>query len=503
MTKISTPDQIYSTLFEAVQASHIFGDSKSFVDASPKFDPAVILRSFEEKNQEEGFDLEAFVDSNFKLPDNEKECLESDKRRPVRQHIELLWDVLTRTADTEDPNSSLIALPRPYIVPGGRFREIYYWDSYFTMLGLAASGRVDLVENMVANFAYLIDQIGFVPNGNRTYFCSRSQPPLFSLMVELLAEKKRDPSVIQFFLPQLVMEHEFWLSGSDTLDKDKTITRRVIAKDGGYLNRYWDDSDMPRQESHAEDLELAKSTDREAAELFRDVRAACESGWDFSSRWLEDDRSMASIRTTKIVPVDLNAMLYQLESVLARGFMQAGNAQQASFFESCAEHRKELIQTVFFDDESGYFGDVLLPDLKPSGKLTLATVFPLFFDLATPEQAKRVAKIIHREFLRPGGWVTSLNNSGQQWDAPNGWAPLQWVVYIGLRNYGYVKEAETGAKRWVKNNLSVYRSSGKLLEKYNVEKIGSVARGGEYAVQDGFGWTNGVLLGFLDELGME
>ena len=99
--------------------------------------------------------------------------------------------------------------------------------------------------------------------------------------------------------------------------------------------------------------------------------------------------------------------------------------------------------------------------------------------------------------------ITTFNNSEQQWDAPNGWAPLQWVVYIGLRNYGYIKEAKAGPKCWVKNNLRVYRSSGKLLEKYNVEKIGIIAKEGEYSMQDGFGWTNGVLLGFLDELGME
>ena len=191
------PDQIYPKLFEAVQTSHIFEDSKTFVDATPKFDPAVILKSFIEQRQEDGFELASFLESNFKLRSIEEDVVESGKKRPVREYIELLWDILTRAKDTADQNSSLVALPRPYIVPGGRFQEIYYWDSYFTMLGLAASGRVELIENMVANFAYLIDQIGFIPNGNRTYFCTRSQPPLFALMVELLATVKQDQHIFQ------------------------------------------------------------------------------------------------------------------------------------------------------------------------------------------------------------------------------------------------------------------------------------------------------------------
>ena len=144
--------------------------------------------------------------------------------------------------------------------------------------------------------------------------------------------------------------------------------------------------------------------------------------------------------------------------------------------------------------------DLWLPDLRPGETHSLAAAFPLFFNLATPEQASRVTDKLQTEFLKPGGWVTTLNNSGQQWDAPNGWAPLQWIVYVGMRNYGFSDEAREGARRWVENNTSVYQSTGRLLEKYNVEEIGLFAEGGEYTVQDGFGWTNGVLLSFLSEL---
>jgi len=141
--------------------------------------------------------------------------------------------------------------------------------------------------------------------------------------------------------------------------------------------------------------------------------------------------------------------------------------------------------------------------LQPTGTLSLAAAFPLFFNLATPDQASRVAARIHTEFLKPGGWVMTLNKSGQQWDAPNGWAPLQWIVFTGLRNYGFADEADLGAQRWVENNLNIYSQTGRLLEKYDVEHVGVLPTGGEYAVQDGFGWTNAVLLKFMNHLGLE
>ena len=503
MSQIRGPDEIYGDLFEVVQTRHIFPDSKTFVDATPISDVSGIMRAFANLDRDDPEQIEAFVNEYFSLPSDHDDVAEISEISPVRVRIAQLWDILAREADRVDPNSSLIELPRPYIVPGGRFREIYYWDTYFTMLGLAVSGHDDLIQNMVDNFAFLIDRVGFIPNGNRTYYCTRSQPPFFVLMVELLAKVKQDPGIWAMYLTQLEKEYDFWMSGSEELGDDLTAHRRVVAVHDGYLNRYWDDSDLPRQESHAEDVELAKHCDREASGLYRDIRSACESGWDFSTRWLADPQSLESIRASQVVPVDLNAIMYKLESSMAHAFKDLGNAEQANVFADRADNRKQLMQSLFFDDKVGFFVDLLLPDLKPSGTLSLAAAFPLFFELATPGQAKRVANKIHGDFLKPGGWVSTLTDSGQQWDAPNGWAPLQWMVYKGLRNYGFDHEAEEGATRWVKNNQAVYRSTGKLLEKYNVEEIGMFAEGGEYAVQDGFGWTNGVLLSLMNELGIE
>lgn len=503
MPHVKGPDEVYGDLFEVVQNGHIFPDSKTFVDATPNADVAAILQAFESLDRNDRIKVKAFVEEYFSIPATRDDVSEITDLPIARDRIEQLWNILAREADDVDPNSSLIGLPKPYIVPGGRFREVYYWDSYFTMLGLAESGRIDVIQNMVDNFAYLIDCVGSIPNGNRTYYCTRSQPPLFVLMVELLATHKQDTSIWMSYISHLEKEYDFWMAGLENLDSDLSAERRVVFANSGYLNRYWDDSDLPRQESHAEDVQLSANCDRDPAGLYRDVRSACESGWDFSTRWFADHKSLDTIRTSKIVPVDLNAIMYKLESSLAGAMREAGERERAEFFGHRALQRKQSIQELFFDSDEDFFVDLLLPDLTSTGSLTLAAAYPLFFGLATEEQAARVAERINEEFLKPGGWVTTLEDSGQQWDAPNGWAPLQWIVYRGLKRYGFDREANDGARRWVDNNLAVYRSNGRLLEKYNVEEVGLFAEGGEYEVQDGFGWTNGVLLSLMNDLDIE
>lgn len=495
-----SPDRVYAELFEAVQSTHLLGDSKTFVDAVAKTEPSAIMSAFRAARDQPGFDLLAFVRAHFELPPTGLGAASDPAGLPVEDRIEQLWDLLTRGPDEPVAYSSCIPLPNRYVVPGGRFREVYYWDSYFTMLGLAESGRVSLIRDMVENFAYLIDEVGFIPNGNRTYYCSRSQPPFFALMVELLAEVSSDEAGCARFLPHLKREYAFWMAGADSLRADNPAQRRVVMSPGGLLNRYWDDVAIPRQESYAEDIELAASVSRDAAQLYRDLRAAAESGWDFSSRWFEDRHSPKTIRTTKISPVDLNSLLYNLEATLARICETAGNKAEARAFEVRAEDRKILLQSLFFDEASGMFMDLSLPDFKVTGTLSLAAAYPLFFGIATEEQAERVAQCIHRDFLKAGGWVTSNFDTGQQWDGPNGWAPLQWITYCGLERYGYHDQAQAGANRWIENNIAIYWKHGRLLEKYNVVSSGLAGTGGEYEVQDGFGWTNAVLLRLMRKL---
>jgi alpha,alpha-trehalase len=492
-------DQLFGPLFEAVQMSGIFPDSKTFVDCIPKHSPDEILGAYQKECSKNSFDLQTFVNQHFKKPTPPTTNFKADSSRPIEDHINLLWDVLKRDADEAVPGSSLIPLPHPYIVPGGRFGEIYYWDSYFTMLGLQAAGRTDMIRHMVDNFSFLIKTIGFVPNGNRTYFLGRSQPPFYSLMVSLLAEELGDDSLVQY-LPYLEREYNFWMDSYEDLTAENPATLRVVRiEDGVFLNRYWDNRPMPREESWREDVELAHASGREPAQLYRDLRAGCESGWDFSTRWFRDGRSLATIRTTEILPVDLNALLYHHEQTLARAHQLAGNDNEHRFFEKRAANRLAALSGLCWDAREGWFQDFDFIIKRRTGIASLATMFPLFFNMANSEQAYRTANFVEMNLLRSGGVVTTPNRSGQQWDAPNGWAPLQWVTITGLRNYGFDLPAEMIRSRWIDLNQKVYLNTGKMMEKYNVEDLSLSAGGGEYPVQDGFGWSNGVLLKLLSE----
>src|SRR5213076_3286394 len=222
-------------LFQDVQLSGIFADSKTFVDAGPLLAPAEMADRYASARGLAGFSLQRFVEQNFELPRPVGEGFHADPARTMEDHIRALWPVLTRRPDTADARSSLIPLPQPYVVPGGRFREVYYWDSYFTMLGLVASGRTDLVRSMLDNFAYLIRAVGHIPNGNRTYYLSRSQPPFFGAMIGLYATAT-DTTQALAYLDALELEHAFWMDGAERLAPGEAYARVVRLPDGSLLN---------------------------------------------------------------------------------------------------------------------------------------------------------------------------------------------------------------------------------------------------------------------------
>lgn len=496
VAEVDTPSHLYGQLFEDVQMQRVFPDGKTFVDALPNDAPATIVQRYEEERGRAGFDLSAFVHRNFTVPRPSGSAYSSNPSEDVCSHIDNLWRVLERGPDnvTRGTYSSLLPLPRRYVVPGGRFDEVYYWDSYFTMLGLEESGRHDLVTSMVENFASLVDRYGHIPNGNRSYFLSRSQPPFFASMVELIVASSPDAATTYAAsLPALRKEYAFWMEGADTLEPGRAHRRVVRLNDGTLLNRYWDDRDSPREESYREDVETARASNRPAAEVYRDLRAAAESGWDFSSRWLADGKTLASINTTALVPVDLNSLLFHFETILAKAYTASHKPEKAAELSARAALRKAAIRRYLWDPGKGIFTDYLWREGKPTGRVTAASLYPLFFGVATPAQADRVAKVVRARLLKQGGLVTTTIQSGQQWDAPNGWAPMQWIAIEGLRDYGKRALAQTIARRWISRVFTAYRSTGKLVEKYNVVDPLFVAGGGEYPSQDGFGWTNGVL----------
>ncbi|MDP9042293.1 MAG: alpha,alpha-trehalase TreF [Bacteroidota bacterium] len=499
-----TPDKIYGDLFIEVQMQHVFPDGKTFVDCIPKKKPADIVYDYGIQKGP-NFNLKKFVEDNFEIPQPVQVNYKSDTTEDVITHIKKLWAVLKRNPDKEVEGSSLLPLPNPYIVPGGRFREVYYWDSYFTMLGLKESGETKTIRDMVNNFGFLIQTYGHIPNGNRTYYLGRSQPPFFSCMVELLAGIQGD-SIYQHFLPVLEMEYAFWMDGADKLKAGDAYRRVVRMKNGDLLNRYWDDSMVPRQESWREDYLTAEKSERNKIEMYKHLRASAESGIDFSSRWFLDNRKITTIQTTDVLPVDLNSLMYHLEWTIARARQINGDDAGARLFREKAKLRSRLIDKYFWNEKMSYFTDYQFKTLSQLKNITPAGLYPFCFINEKPDYmsllGKKVAGVLESRLLKDGGFVTTEYNTGEQWDAPNGWAPLEWMMIWGLDRCGQKNLAALAAKRWIKLNIHVYKNTGKLMEKYNVTDVNKEAGGGEYGGQDGFGWTNGVLLKLISMYGM-
>lgn len=420
------PIQDEGPLFEAVQKAEIYKDSKFFVDCVPKKDRAEIMRAFENAR-----DLKTLTEECFDTP------------WQIEDYIEMMWAFLTRPMVAKSGEDTLLSLPNPHVVPGGRFREAYYWDSYFTCLGL--KNKPDIIKGMADNFAHLIETYGHIPNGNRTYYLSRSQAPYFSHLITLTEHPTP-------YLPALQKEYTYWMREH----------RQALG-----LTHYWDELDTPRPESYREDVHSKES--------FRDIRASCESGWDFSSRWMKEKR----FYTTHILPVDLNCLLYHMEYTLGL---------------NAAEERAKKINQLMWDHELGFYVDYDIDDQTRRPNLTLAACYPLFVGIASQEQADSVASILEKQFLKPGGLITSVEKSGEQWDAPNGWAPLQWVAIAGLKKYGHNRLADIIGSRFTDLVEEEFKKHGKIMEKYNVESTSSRPLDGEYEVQEGFGWTNGVWL---------
>ena len=486
------PDELFGDLFRRIQMERVFADGKTFVDMVPKASVTEIMDAFATDKDKPGFNLKVFTEKYFAPPMQPESGWSSDGTRSITEHINALWPILTRKAGADEGAAgSLIPLPNDYVVPGGRFREVYYWDSYFTLLGLQTAGKQKLVRDMVENFAYLIREVGHIPNGNRTYYLTRSQPPFFALMVQVLAEMEGG-EVYKEFMKELVAEHEFWMDGKDEVGPTIIAKNHVVwMPNGSLLNRYYDAGDRPRAESYREDVLAIRESGRDSQTVARHLRSGAESGWDYSARWFADGENISSIITTDIVPPDLNSLLWKLEQIISTEHSDMGEQQR---FAAMAKARAAAMDKYLYDGKTNFYQDYNWTTGEFTDFLTLAGVYPLFVGLADIRHAAAVGDVIAEKFLAPGGVRTSLVDTDQQWDAPNGWPPLQWMTYQGLKNYNENSVADQIRERWMENNERVYANVNKMVEKYNVEDITLEAGGGEYPVQDGFGWSNGVYL---------
>jgi len=297
------------------------------------------------------------------------------------------------------------------------------------------------------------------------------------------------------------------MEGSGKLKRSQSDKSAVKLKDGSLLNRYWDELAIPRQEAYYEDETISsKFAEGKAQKINRDLRAAAASGWDFSSRWFADNKNISTIQPTNIIPVDLNCLLYKLELVIAKAKLLQRNDSAATLYQQKATDRLNAIDKYCWNKQLSFYTDYNFVAQKQSALITPAGIYPFCFFDQKPDYmsllARRVGNTIKLKLLKEGGIVTTENKTGQQWDAPNGWAPLQWMTVWGLDRCGQKELAREIAERWLKLNLSVFMQTGKLMEKYNVVDTKSPSGGGEYPAQEGFGWTNGVFLKLVSLYGL-
>ncbi|XP_035240156.1 trehalase [Anguilla anguilla] len=524
--------EIYCTgeLLRQVQMAKLFDDDKYFVDMKLKAAPDEVLSAFRNLTSgtpggtPEPSRIREFLAAFFEEPGTEFERwtppdwhdrpqflskVSDVGLRSWAEKLHSLWKSLGRKirADVRDRPDlySQIYSPNPVIVPGGRFRELYYWDSYWVINGLLLSEMRETASGMIRNFLDLVDRYGFVPNGGRVYYERRSQPPFLTLMVESYYRATGDRELLSAAMPILEREYSFWMQNrSVTVEKNGTVH---------VLNQYRVQVGEPRPESYTDDLELAEGLTEGAREsLWAELKAGAESGWDYSSRWFVDGNggnggTLKDTRLSHIVPTDLNALLCRSERTLASFYGILGDAAGAERFGQAQRARLRAVEAVLWDPERGVWLDHNLltntrhPAFYPSN---LAPLWAQCF--SQPAMGERALKYLQESgaLQYPNGVPTSLKNSGQQWDLPNAWPPLQHMLIEGLWGLPSEKAKEVAidlAQRWISTNWKAYLKYEAMFEKYDVTGDGKPGGGGEYEVQLGFGWTNGVALQLLDQFG--
>jgi len=407
----------------------------------------------------------------------------------------------------------LLYLPHPYVVPGGRFNEMYGWDSYFIARGLLRDNEVGLARDMTDNFIYEISHYGMILNANRTYFLTRSQPPFLTGMILGVYERTKDRRWLRSTLPAIDRYYGFW-----------TSPPHLVEATG--LSRYFDLGDGPAPEvvaaerdaqglthydrvreyfrTHAvPDYDVSQFYDRAADRLtdlfYKGDRSMRESGFDPSNRF-----GPFSADIVHYTPVCLNVLLYRMEDEASRIQSIAGNAAAAGEWRARAERRRQRIDSLLWDPEAGLYFDYNFETRQRRRYEFATTFYPLWAGLASPEQARRVAANLVK-FEAPGGLLTSTVTSGSQWDAPYGWAPLQLIAVEGLRRYAFNTDADRLARKFVSLVVDDFDAHGTIVEKYDVQRrssdLGSGLRFGYTSNEVGFGWTNAAVLDLLAGLG--
>ncbi len=406
----------------------------------------------------------------------------------------------------------LLYLPYPYVVPGGRFNEMYGWDSYFIQVGLLRDGEFELAKNMIDNFLYEIENYGKVLNANRTYYLNRSQPPFLTEMILGVYRKTRDRRWLESTVPAIEKYYRFWTS-EPHLTKETGLSRyydfgegpapEVISDERDKQGRTHYDRVKEYYRTHeVTDYDVTQYYNREKDELtplfYKGDRSMRESGFDPSNRF-----GQFNVDIIHYNPVCLNSLLYAMEREAAEIMTILGHARQSAEWTRRAEERRRRINRLMWDERDGLYYDYNFAKKEVRRYPFVTAFYPLWAGIATPAQAARVVANLQR-FERGGGLQTSANVSGNQWDAPFGWAPMQMIAVKGLRRYGYAKEANRITVNFLSMILKDFLEHNTIVEKYDVERrtsqLGAGIKFGYETNVVGFGWTNAAFVEMYNDL---
>lgn len=520
-----------SELLHRVQMARLFNDSKTFVDLPMKYDENRTLADFEvllnNTNRNPSTEqLIQFVDDHFS---NESELedwtpsdhssnpaflntIKDDALRAFGKGINDIWPLLSRKvkADVfEKPEQfSLVPVTHGFIIPGGRFKEIYYWDSYWIIEGLLISGMKETAKGMIENLIELLNKFGHIPNGSRWYYQQRSQPPMLTAIVALYYRYTLDTEFIRNNIAYLDKEMDFWL-------KNRAV---IIEKNGKNhtLLRYYSPSEGPRPESYYEDYMNADGfSEQDRLDFYIDTKSAAESGWDFSTRWFivpggGNNGTLTDIHTRQLIPVDLNAIIAGALQYVSVFYVLMLDLQKSAEYAALAASWRDSIEAVLWDEEDAMWYDYDIQDNLHRKYFYSSNVAPLWQNAVSSSFVKANGPRILSHLEKsggldfPGGVPTSLIRSGEQWDFPNVWPPEVSIVVNALDNIGTVEAKALAlevAQTFVRSCHWGFQEYKQMFEKYDAENPGKFGGGGEYNVQFGFGWSNGAVLEFLQKYG--
>jgi len=442
---------------------------------------------------------------------NVQAVLERSLSQKEMQQIEI------RTLPTEVEaiqDHGLLYLPGPYVVPGGRFNEMYGWDSYFILLGLLRDEEWDLAKSQVDQLLYQVQHYGTILNSNRTYMLSRSQPPVLSMMVLALFQHTQDEEWLKSTVPLLEQFYYYWVVPPH-LNPATGLSRFYAFGEGPAPEVLFSERDEQGKSHYdrvkeyyktfeIDDYDVSLYYDRDNDELthlfYKGDRTMRESGFDITNRF-----GPFSVDILHYAPVCLNSLLYQMEQDLAQINDILGNEELMQQWRERADVRRDRIDQCLWDEEQGLYLDYHFQSGERRRYEFATTFYPLWLGLASDAQAQRVAENLSL-FEAPGGIFTSTRVTGNQWDAPFGWAPLTLIAVQGLHRYGYHTEGDRLAQKFLVMVIDEFKRHKTLVEKYDVERCSANVSDeicfGYSSNEVGFGWTNGVILELLAALNL-